>query len=603
MANANNQNVDTGLRHRKSSKNTEDNGNYELQQGNPAGLGNTLLTNPAGLGNTLLTNPAGLGNMHNPNQQMMGWMPHYPHPQPPYHYGMGGMGWMPAPGMQPYPPQQPPYPQPPYPQPPHPQPPHYYGMGGMGWMPAPGMQQPMILPPLQPVFNDRAFAPSHNGNIQDFVHINELKEESKDANPIKDATNASAATADAESDYGEDVVYIPKPNAKKTKEKVSAQEAVKIQDNLLADLFDNVLDDNMQRENHQKVHNTEFGQESDESNVIIGLTHIDKHQQQQQQQQKQHQHHNPQPDPQPHFDNVRFPNEIYNATMVNGDVAKLPAKDISSDALETAKIVYEHNNQLAASGQPLAEGKAFIYVRSSRTNDISIETQRKACLQYASVLRLELLSFGYQSDNNISARNMGNLKHELGFWKDYIPDGSHIIIYSVDRLSRNLVMGMQFLDEMAARGIHIHFTTHELVFHNGISAAGRAMIQQELQSAEKFSNIASEKIRTTMARLRQEGHVFGRAPYGYKHTVIGNIRKRTPDNKEQQNIRQIQSQYSYIMNNWENNPDTAELRYSKITVLRTLVRWCNRNGMKHRNQKNYTISQLKNIIQIEVDNN
>jgi DNA invertase Pin-like site-specific DNA recombinase len=292
--------------------------------------------------------------------------------------------------------------------------------------------------------------------------------------------------------------------------------------------------------------------------------------------------------------------------MYHGNTIQLPAKDISPEALETGKIVYKHNNQLAnllaASGQQ-SDGNAFIYARSSRTNDISIDTQRKACLQYAAINKLELLSFGYQSDNNISARNMNNLKHELGFWQEHIPDGSNIIIYSIDRLSRNLIKGMQYLDEMAARGIRIHFVTHELVFHSGISAAGRSMIQQELQSAEKFSNIASEKVRTTMARLRREGNVFGRAPYGYKHTKIGNIRKRTFDNKEQQNIRKIKEQYKYIMDNWKNMPETAELRYSKINMLRTLSRWCNRTGLQYRNEKNYTTYQIQKIIALEINAN
>jgi DNA invertase Pin-like site-specific DNA recombinase len=534
--------------------------------------------------------------MYNPNRQMMGWMP--PQPNPYY-----GMGWMPQPGMPAYPPPNHNYgmggiqPNPYYNPHPHPHSQPQYGMGGMGWMPLPGIQQPMqqpimILPPPPPAFNNRGFTPSHNGNIQDIVQINELNEENKGAaNNNKDNAAVAAATTKATKnaradDDDVDIVHIPEPKSKKQTKKpiqnASEPKVVKNQDRQLAELFNNALDNNMQEAQPPEAYQVEFGQEPDESNIIMGLTPIDKHH--------------------AHFDNARFPNEMYNAVMVNGDTTKLPANDISPDALETGKTVYEHNNQLAASGQPSA-GKAFVYARSSRTNDISIETQRKVCLQYAAANKLELLPFGYQSDNNISARNMGNLKHELGFWQEQIPNSSHIIIYSVDRLSRHLVKGMQFLDEMAARGIRTHFVTHELVFHSGISAAGRAMIQQELQSAEKFSNIASEKVRTTMARLKQEGHVLGRAPYGYKHTLVGNIRKRTLDNKEQQNIRKIQSQYSYIMDNWKNNPDTAELRYSKINMLRTIVRWCNRNGLKYRNHKNYTTSQIRNIIEIEVNNN
>lgn len=543
----------TGLRHRKSFKDN-DAANYNPQ--------------------------------NQPQPQMMGWMP-----MPNYQQQQVGIGgWMPHPGMQqPYP-----HPQmmgwmPPYPNP-----------QMIGWMPVPNMQQQqqpmMMLPPPAAAFNNTGFKPLHNGNIQDIMQINELADddESEDSAPIPPKTKAAATAAAAAGETDdEDVVHVPNPKntnkqkAKEPKQKVPAlakqeQHQGNMQDNQLANLFDNVLDNNLQPLNLQQSRNAEFGQEADESNIICGLTPIDRNQ--------------------AHFDSANYPNEQYKTVMINGDSKTLPAKDISPDALETGKVVYEHNTKLVANGNAPV-GKAFIYARSSRTNDISIETQRKACIQYAGDNNLELLSFGFQSDNNISARNMGNLNHELGFWKDEIPNDSHIIIYSVDRLSRHLIKGMQFLDEMATRGIRVHFTTHEIVFHSGSSAAIRAMVQQELQSAEKFSNIASEKVRTTMARLRREGHVFGRAPYGYKHALIGNIRKRIPDNREQQNIRKIQSQYEYIMGNWDNNPETAGTRYSKASMIRVLGRWCNRSGLKYRNQKNYTTSQVRKIVEMEVNNN
>ena len=56
------------------------------------------------------------------------------------------------------------------------------------------------------------------------------------------------------------------------------------------------------------------------------------------------------------------------------------------------------------------------------------------------------------------------------------------------------------------------------------------------------------------------------------------------------------------MNNWKNNPDTAGQGYTKINMLRALTRWCIRTGLKHRNQKNYTNSQLKTIIQMDINN-
>jgi DNA invertase Pin-like site-specific DNA recombinase len=526
-----------------------------------------------------------------PNPQMMGWIPQYPQQQ------MGG--WMQQhPQMMAMAPNYNPNPNPnPNHNPnqhPHPHPqmmamapnynyqfanPQFANPQMMGWMPM--QQQPFILP--QQTFNNRGFAPSHNGDVQDNVQINELDTESDDYELIDHVASAVGAKSDHEDEIPIQQNTIKKQSRTSNKNEQKLKKTVEHenQDAALANLFDNVLDDNMQVVNPNQYNYAEFGQELDNSNVIARIIPVD----------KEH----------AHFDNAQYPNETYKTVMLN-DVEKiLPAKNISVDALETGKIVYEHNKKLATSGQAIS-GEAFIYTRCSRTNDISIETQRKACIQYAATHNLKLLSFGYQSDNNISARNMGNLNHELGFWKDHIPNNSHIIIYSVDRLSRHLVKGMQFLEEMTSRGIRVHFITHELVYHSGISAAGHSMVQQELQSAEKFSNIASEKIRSTNARLRQEGHVLGRAPYGYKHTLINGVRKLIPNNEEQANINKIKTRYTYLMNNWKNNPETATLRLSKICMLRILLRWCNRTGLKYRKQQNYTILQLNKIIQTNFNN-
>jgi DNA invertase Pin-like site-specific DNA recombinase len=286
--------------------------------------------------------------------------------------------------------------------------------------------------------------------------------------------------------------------------------------------------------------------------------------------------------------------------MLDGKLKIILAKDISVAALETAKVVTEHNKKIAANGT--GESKAFIYARSSKANDISIETQRKACLQYAEKHNLQLLPFGYQIDNNVPARNMKNLKHELGFWKNEIPNGSHLIIYCVDRLSRNLAMGMEFLDKMASRNISVHFISLEIVYSKNTSAAGRAMIQQELQTAEKFSNIASEKIRKTLQRLREEGHVFGLSPYGFKHVKVDGIRKKLPDNKEQQVIQKIKKQYREIVLNWKNMHEMQDYKKTPKNILRVLVRWCVRTGLRYRNDKQFSCNQLRNIITINNNN-
>jgi DNA invertase Pin-like site-specific DNA recombinase len=198
---------------------------------------------------------------------------------------------------------------------------------------------------------------------------------------------------------------------------------------------------------------------------------------------------------------------------------------------------------------------------------------------------------------------MNNLNYELGFWEQHILNNSDLIIYSVDRLSRNLLKGVQFLEKLSTRGVNIHFVTNEIIYNKNISAAAKSMIQQELQTAEKYSNITSEKIKGTLARLRQEGHVFGRAPYGYKNIKLGNIRKRITDNQEMENIRKINERYNNYVETFENYPENVNIKKTTINIIKGLVRWCNRTGLKYRHNKHYTIQQIKHIINYNLQKN
>ena len=356
--------------------------------------------------------------------------------------------------------------------------------------------------------------------------------------------------------------------------------------NKLANMLDNVLDKNMNvdAEPKNKESYSEFGQNANNSNVIMNIYPKDKNN--------------------ANFNKETHPDEIYITVMQHGKTNELKASDIHEYSLETHKHIYKYNNDNDSIYKSVYKNKSptgFIYARCSTTNDISIETQRQSCFDYAKSKGIRLLSFGYQYDNNVSARNMNNLNFELGFWEKQIPDGGDMIIYSVDRLSRNLLKGIQFLERLSAsRGINIHFVTNEIIYNVNVSAAAKSMIQQELQTAEKYSNMTSEKIKGTLKRLRQEGHVFGRAPYGYKHVKIHNIRKRVINNQERENIRKIKNRYNNYRTSFENFPENVGIKKSNMSIIRQLVRWCNRTGLKYRNNKNYTIQQIKYIVNLNL---
>ena len=114
-----------------------------------------------------------------------------------------------------------------------------------------------------------------------------------------------------------------------------------------------------------------------------------------------------------------------------------------------------------------------------------------------------------------------------------------------------------------------------------MTAAEKHLIHQELQTAENYSNITSEKIKNTMNRLKAEGHVFGRAPYGYKNILINGIRTRVEDEQEQSNIAQICEYYDTL---------------GEICGYKSTLNWCNEENLTYRHGKPYTLQQIKKII-------
>ena len=238
----------------------------------------------------------------------------------------------------------------------------------------------------------------------------------------------------------------------------------------------------------------------------------------------------------------------------------------------------------------------FIYARSSSDNTVSIETQRQVCFKFATDNNIKLCDFGFQFDNNISARNMNNIKHELGFWKDYIEDESNVIIYSVDRLSRHLSNGMKFLDEMVARGITFHFVTNELKYGPESTATQKGMIQTLPIEAEKFSNMTSEKVKATRKRLLAEGNELGPAKYGFKVVLVNGIRKKLICQEERENIRKIKEKYQDISDNFEDYQRTENVQRSFLSIYRFISRWCVRSGIKYRKGQPFTEMKIREIV-------
>ena len=302
-----------------------------------------------------------------------------------------------------------------------------------------------------------------------------------------------------------------------------------------------------------------------------------------------------------HFDNINFPNEVYIVTFMNNTIEEKKAIDINDYTLNVKKTVFDYNikikSKLTLENLIPTTVNAIIYTRSSVDNGTSIDTQKQAMLDYALKNNMILdTTNGYIEDNNVSGRT-NLIKGEISFWLPHLKDNSHLIIYSTDRFTRNMLHGLVLLDDMVKRNISIHFLKEEIIYDSNVSAAKKAMIQQELQTAEKYSNLTSEKIKGTLSRLRNEGYMFGKAKYGFETIKDNNgIRKHIIKNSERNNIDKIKRKYTEISNDFHNIIENSGKKKSIIAITKNVIRWCNREAIYNRKNESFTSRQIQIII-------
>jgi DNA invertase Pin-like site-specific DNA recombinase len=163
--------------------------------------------------------------------------------------------------------------------------------------------------------------------------------------------------------------------------------------------------------------------------------------------------------------------------------------------------------------------KAVGYVRVSTeeqaTHGLSIPAQQEAILAYARMRGLDLIEVvvdaGVSGSRPLGARPGGQKLLAL------LAEGkaSHVIALRLDRLFRNAADCLQTVENWTKRGYVLHLLD---VAGNSIdtnSSAGKFMLTVLAAVAEMERNQIAERIRTVLRWKRNNGKVFGHAPFGF----------------------------------------------------------------------------------------
>ena len=175
---------------------------------------------------------------------------------------------------------------------------------------------------------------------------------------------------------------------------------------------------------------------------------------------------------------------------------------------------------------------AIIYARKSNltngqtdANNLSLEGQIYHSQQYANKHNLNVIETITEVNSAYKS-----CPQELKSLITAEYTGYHILIYAIDRFSRNTDIGYPLLNEAKKLGIVIHFVSEEFRSDNERHILS---IKTDILKAENESRIIGIRIKMANEVRRNRGHYLGSNPgYGYQVKKVNGIRKKLPKGKE-----------------------------------------------------------------------
>nr|DAL04107.1 MAG TPA: integrase [Caudoviricetes sp.] len=222
-----------------------------------------------------------------------------------------------------------------------------------------------------------------------------------------------------------------------------------------------------------------------------------------------------------------------------------------------------------------AHERAALYVRVSTRYQVdkdSLPFQKKKLKEYCKLLNIS--DYEIFEDDGYSAKNTDRPKFQEMMHKVRSGHFTKLIVYKVDRVSRNLLDFASMYKEL--KDNHVAFISMNEQFDTS-TAIGEAMLKIILIFAELERNMTSERVTSIMLNRAEEGLWNGaRMPIGYKWD--DNIKFPVPDENEAKLVQYIFDEY--------------ERTHSCSKVLRNIVS----QGIKGKRGGKWTSKLINDVI-------
>lgn len=165
--------------------------------------------------------------------------------------------------------------------------------------------------------------------------------------------------------------------------------------------------------------------------------------------------------------------------------------------------------------EQISRQKVAIYIRVSTHWQIdkdSLQVQRRELTAYSEMI-LNINEYEVFEDPGYSAKNTERPNYQLMMQRLRTGEFSHLLVWKIDRISRNLLDFAKMYEELKSLGIT--FISKNEQFDTS-SAIGEAMLKIILVFAELERNMTSERVSAVMLSRANNGQWNGgRIPYGY----------------------------------------------------------------------------------------
>lgn len=220
--------------------------------------------------------------------------------------------------------------------------------------------------------------------------------------------------------------------------------------------------------------------------------------------------------------------------------------------------------------------KAALYIRVSTNHQIdkdSLPLQRKDLITYAEVI-LGISDYEIFEDAGYSGKNIERPAYQDMMRRCRTGEFSHILVWKIDRISRNLLDFTSMYAEL--KNLGIVFISKNEQFDTS-AAIGKAMLQIILVFAELERNMTSERVSATMLDRAKKGLWNGaNIPYGY--TWSKEAKFPIVNEEEAAIVKQIFEKYASLQSlrkvvNWllsQNIPTKRGGRWQTRTIQQML---------------------------------